>query len=48
MIENISPFIQTQKEKQLLMRRTLKMYLSQSMLQLYEISEYILEKIRVG
>ena len=37
MQQNIAPFILTQKQKQLLMKEILMIYLNQLMLQLYQI-----------
>ena len=39
--QNMTPFVRTQKQKQRLMKVTLMMYLNKSILQLYQIYEYI-------
>ena len=44
----IAPFIQTQKQKQLLMKVTLMMYLNQSTLLLYKAYKNLQDKVQVG
>ena len=44
MQQNIAPFILTQKQKQLLMKATLMMYLNQSIVRLMSKYENLLEK----
>ena len=44
--QNIIHFIHTQKQKQLLMKVTLMMYLDQSILQLYQIYKTFKEKVQ--
>ena len=46
--QNTPPFILTQKQKQLLMRVTLLMYLNQSIPRLYQTYQTFLEKVQVG
>ena len=48
MKQNIVLFTRTQKQKQLLMKVTLMMYLKQFILQLYQKYKNLLEKVRVG
>ena len=45
MQQNIAPFILTQKQKQLLMKATLMMYLNQSIVRLMSKYENLLEKV---
>ena len=48
MQQNIRPFILTQKQKQLLMKMTLMMYLNQSTLPLYQTYKNNMEKLPAG
>ena len=48
MEQNMPLFIPTQKQKQILMKVTAKIYFNQSIRQLYEIYKYILENVQVG
>ena len=48
MKQNIARFIQTQKQKQLLTKVTLTMYLNQSIVLLYQIYKNHSEKIQIG
>ena len=43
----MTPFMQTQKHKQLLMNVTLMMYLNQSIPQLYQTFDSLQEKVQV-
>ena len=42
----MTPFVRTQKQEQRLMKVTLMMYLNKSILQLYQIYEYIQKKVQ--
>ena len=46
--QNIAPFIQTQKQKHLLMKVTLMMYLNQSIVLLYQACRSLEQKVQVG
>ena len=46
--QNIAPFIQPQKQKQLLMKVILMTYFNESIVQLYQIHKNHLEKVQVG
>ena len=46
--QNLVFFIQTQKQKKLLMKVTLMMYLNQFMIQLYQTYKNLLEIVQVG
>ena len=46
--QNMTHFINTQKQKQLLMKVTLMMYLNQFMLQLYKKCKNVQEKVKVN
>ena len=46
--QNLVFFIQTQKQKKLLMKVTLMMYLNQFMIQLYQTYKKLLEIVQVG
>ena len=46
--QNITHFIHTQKQKQLLLKMTFMMYLNQSILKLYQIYKNLQEKIQAG
>ena len=46
--QNMTLFIHTQKQKQLLMKVTLMMYLNQSILRLYQTSKHFQEKVQAG
>ena len=46
--QNLVFFIQTQKQKKLLMKVTLMMYLNQFMIQLYQTYKNLLELVQVG
>ena len=48
MKQNIARFIQTQKQKKLLTKVTLTMYLNQSIVLLYQIYKNHSEKIQIG
>ena len=48
MKQNIARFIQTQKQKQLLTKVTLTMYLNQSIVLLYQIYKNHSENIQIG
>ena len=46
--QNITLFIQIQKQKQLLMKITLMMYMNQSILQLYQTYKNMCGKVQAG
>ena len=46
--QNITLFIHTQKQKQLLLKMTFIMYLNQSILKLYQIQKNLQEKVQAG
>ena len=46
--QNMTLFIHTQKQKQLLMKVTLMMYLNQSILRLYQTFKHFQEKVQAG
>ena len=46
--QNIGPFIQTQKQKQLLMKMILMMHLNQSVVRFYQTYKNLWGKVRAG
>ena len=46
MQQNIAPFIRNQKQKQLLIRAILIMYLNQPIIQLYQTCKNLFENVR--